>query len=149
MTIISTPITLLSLIGATNELDADKDTNFSLGIDYVRRFSNDGRWGIGVFGEAIFAEHTDWLFGVPFYFYPTNNFWLRAGPALEIHKKDKKSNSETTSSSTTETGTEFVIRTGIGYDIELGGFTIAPTLSFDFLRDGTTLVWGINLGKGF
>ena len=43
--------------GATTELEDDKDTHFTLGVDYVRRFTESGLLGIGVFGEVIFAKH--------------------------------------------------------------------------------------------
>lgn len=128
-------------VGATTELEEDEDTHFTLGIDYTRRITNDGRWGIGVFGEAIFADDTEWLFGIPLYFYPTNNFWLRAGPGVEFHKEETESG--------TETEAEFLIRTGIGYSIEFNAFTIAPAISVDFLRNKTSLVWGIHIVKGF
>jgi len=128
-------------LGATTELEEDKDTHFTLGIDYTRRITNNGRWGLGVFGEAIFANHTEWLFGIPLYFYPTNKLWLRAGPGVEFHKKKKESGKETEA--------EFLIRTGIGYSIELNKFTIAPSFSVDFLRNKTSLVWGISILKEF
>ncbi len=135
--------------GATTKLEGKNDTDFTLGADYVRRFSKSGLLGIGLFGEAIFADHTEWLFGIPLYLYPLHNFWLRAGPAIEIHEKKKKSESAMSGKSKTETDVEFVLRTGLGYDIEVGRFTIAPNLSFDFLRNKTSMVWGLNFGKGF
>jgi len=135
--------------GATSQLEEDKDTDFTLGVDYVRRFSESGRWGIGVFGEVIFGKHTEWLFGIPVYFSPFNNFWLRAGPALEIHEDEMKSDSGMTGSTKTETETGFALRTGFVYDIEVYGFTLGPNLSIDFFRDKTSLAWGLNIGKGF
>jgi len=81
--------------------------------------------------------------------YPFKGFWLRAGPGLEFNKKKKKSDSAMSGKSKTETETEFLIRTGIGYNIEVGAFTIAPNLSFDFLRNKTSMLWGINLAMGF
>lgn len=143
--------------GGTTELEKDKDTHFTLGIDYVRRFTESGRVGIGVFGEVIFAEHTEYLVGIPLYIYPTNHFWLRAGPGLEIYEdeKEKKSNSTAASTSITsgdsykETNVDFFIRAGLGYDFEVTGFTIGPNASFDFFREKITFIWGIALGKGF
>jgi hypothetical protein len=136
-------------VGATTKLKGKNDTDFTLGADYVRRFLESGRLGIGLFGEAIFAEHTDWVIGIPLYVFPYKNFFLKAGPGLEFTKEKEKSDSETSHKSKTETDTEFLIRAGVGYDIELAGFTIAPNLSFDFLRGKNTIVWGFNLGKGF
>jgi len=141
--------------GATTELEEGKDSHFTLGVDYVRRITKSGRLGIGVFGEVIFDEHTEWVFGIPLYFYPTNNFWLRVGPGLEIHEEKEKSHSSVQSESgmakgsKTETKTEFITRAGLGYDFEVSGFSIGPNLSVDFFRDKTSLVWGVNIGKGF
>ena len=132
--------------GLTTQLDGDKNTDFTLGIDYVRHFSKSDRWGIGVFGEVIFAEHNEMIFGIPVYFFPTNNFWLRAGPALEIFKEEEESDSGITKT-TTETG--FAIRAGLGYDIEIMGFTIVPNVSVDFIREKTSLVWGFHMAKRF
>ena len=143
--------------GGTTELEKGKDTNFTLGIDYVRRFTESGRVGIGVFGEVIFAEHTEYLFGIPLYVYPTNHFWLRAGPGVEIYEDEKERSSDSTvpSASKTsgesykETKADFFMRAGLGYDFEVTGFTIGPNASFDFFREKVTFVWGIALGKGF
>ena len=132
--------------GLTTQLDGDKNTDFTLGIDYVRHFSNSDRWGIGVFGEVIFAEHNELIFGIPVYFFPTNNFWLRAGPALEIFKEEEESDSGITKT-TTETG--FAIRAGLGYDIEIMGFTIVPNVSVDFIREKTSLIWGFHMARRF
>jgi hypothetical protein len=139
--------------GGTTELVHDKDTNFTLGADYTRRFTESGRVGIGVFGEVIFAKHTEYLVGIPLYVYPTNNFWLRAGPGLEIYKEKSHSASQSASEMAEggkkETKTGFLIRTGLGYSFEVGGFQIVPSVDVDFLRNKTSLVWGVNFTKGF
>jgi len=141
--------------GATTELEEDKDSHFTLGVDYVRRVTKSGRLGIGVFGEVIFGEHTEWVFGIPFYVYPIKNLWLRVGPGLEIHEEKEKSHSSVQSEtgmakgSKTETKTEFITRAGLGYEFEVSGFIIGPALSIDFFRNKTSLVWGVNFGKGF
>ena len=80
---------------------------------------------------------------------------MRAGPGLEIHEEEEKSHSAVQSESRmaggskTETKTEFIMRAGLGYDFEVSGFSIGPNLSVDFFRDKTSLVWGVNIGKGF
>jgi hypothetical protein len=48
-----------------------------------------------------------------------------------------------------ETKTGFLIRTGLGYSFEVGGFQIVPSVDVDFLRNKTSLVWGVNFTKGF
>lgn len=44
---------------------------------------------------------------------------------------------------------EFLVRVGVLYDFEVGGFTVAPALEVDFVDDEEILVSGVNIGKGF
>lgn len=140
--------------GATSFIEK-VGTHFSLGVDYLRYFRHEQRWGISIFGEVILAEHTEWLFGIPIYYQFENNLWLRSGPGLEFHKeeiteKNGHEDSEADQNHTaTESKTEFVLRIGMGYNIHVATITIAPSLDLDFLRSTTSLVWGINVGKGF
>jgi len=59
-------------------------THFTLGADYVRRLGASGRWGIGGFGEVIFAEHSEWVFGALGSFFPTGELWLMTGLGVEL-----------------------------------------------------------------
>jgi len=138
---------LAALVGATSNLDK-KHTDFTLGGDYHYRLAS--RWAVGGFGEAVFAEHTEYLFGVPLYFFPSSSFWLRAGPGVEFAKESEESHSRSSSGEGHVTSeTKFLFRFGAGYNFEVGGLTITPSLDFDLVRSANALVWGVGIGKGF
>jgi hypothetical protein len=138
--------------GGTTKLEGSEETHFTVGADYVRYFPPSGRWGISVFGEAIFAEHREWVFGVPVFFKLNKRLWLRAGPGMEILQAEEENHSGENGEgeeSKTKTESEFLFRIGAGYNFEVGALTIAPSLDFDTVRKEVSLVWGINIGKGF
>ena len=128
--------------GASSLFERD-DTHFTLGLDYLRYFSPESNFGAGVFAEAIFAHHTEWLFGALLYYGLTEHLWVRTGPGIEILQEDLECGCGT------ETKTEFLIRIGAGYSIHFGRFFIDPSIDIDFLRSSTTLVWGLNFGTAF
>jgi hypothetical protein len=140
------------LAGATTKLEKE-GTHLTLGVDYVRKFPPDGRWGISVFGEVIFEEHTEWLFGLPAYYYLNKNIWIRTGPAIEFFQTGNKQHSENTASSSghdqTENKTKFIWRIGFGYEFGFGALSLTPSVDLDLARSTTSIIWGINLGKGF
>ena len=73
-----------------------------------------------------------------------------AGSGVEFHideSHDDPAKSGHEPSGNRETG--FLIRTGVGYNFDLGGFTLGPAVFLDTLRETTSLVWGISIGKGF
>ena len=131
-------------LGATSKFEK-KGTHFTLGLDYIRKFPPDGHWAISVFGEAIFEEHTEWLFGIPVFYFITSNLWVRTGPAIEFLQEEEHHHGE----SKTETRTEFLWRLGVEYDFMFGVFSISPSFDIDFGRSTTAAVWGLNFGYGF
>jgi hypothetical protein len=142
---------LAALIAATSNLD-HHHTNFTLGGDYQYRLAS--RWAVGGFGEVIFAEHTEYLFGIPLYFFPTERLWLRTGPGVEFVTESLEEHEEHSAFSSggqapTTTETKFLFRFGVGYNFELGGLTLTPSLDLDLVRNARAVVWGLNIGKGF
>ncbi len=138
---------LAVVVAATSNLDK-KHTDLTLGGDYHFRLSS--RWAVGGFGEAVFAEHTEYLFGVPFYFFPTGSFWLRAGPGVELETESEGSHSRSSDNEGhTTRKAKFLFRFGAGYNFEVGGLTISPSLDFDIVRNANALVWGVGIGKSF
>lgn len=129
--------------GVTSELEAEK-THFTLGADYVNRPFSTKHWGIGVFGEAIMASHTEWLLGITCNYYFEENIWLRTGPGIEMVKVEGGHGDHDS-----ETHKEFLYRIGLGYDFDVAGFTMAPSLDVDFVGGESFLVLGLNIGKGF
>jgi len=139
-------------LAATRQLAEGAGTHFTLGLDYEYRLSKGV--GIGVIGELIFAEETEYLFALPLFLHVSESLWFRIAPGFEVahhseeggdvHAEEDHSNGDSTSQKT-----EFLIRIGIGYGFAAGGFTITPTIDLDFFRSHTSLVWGISIGKGF
>ena len=69
--------------GATSKFEQE-GTHFTLGFDYLRKLPPNAKWAVSIFGEAIFEEHTEWLFGIPVFYKVYNNLWIRTGPAIEF-----------------------------------------------------------------
>ncbi|MGB5850158.1 MAG: hypothetical protein WBH40_16845, partial [Ignavibacteriaceae bacterium] len=107
--------------GASTLFERD-ETHFTLGADYIRYFSPESNFAAGVFAEAIFALHTEWLFGALLYYGLTKHLWVRTGPGIEILQEENEHNGET------ESKTEFLIRFGAGYSIHFGRFFIDPSI---------------------
>jgi len=123
----------------------ESQNHFSLGLDYVYRPDTEKPWAFSVFGEAIFAEHTEYVFGLPVYYGFNNIWWLRAGPGIEIIQEEEHHGEEIE----TKSHIEFLFRVGAGYPFHIGSYVIAPTLDLDLVRNHDALVWGINIGYSF
>ena len=113
------------------ELSKDEQ-EFTVGLDYIYRLSQ--LWGIGVLVDYAGGDFKSWVAGVPIVLHATNQLKFMAAPGFE----DRSSESR-----------EFLVRLGVSYDFEVGGFTIAPALNVDIVDSEEIYVYGINLGKGF
>jgi hypothetical protein len=119
------------------------NTSFTLGADYIRRFSSTSNFGLGIYTEAIFAHHIEWVFGAVVLYTLPGNFWIRSGPGIEFFQEEIEHTGET------ESKTEFLWRIGVGYKIHIGRFIIDPSVDLDLSRSSEALVWGVNFGMGF
>ena len=122
--------------GATTNFEHDS-TDFTLGIDYEYRFSE--MFGVGLFGEIVFAEHEETLIGVPFFIHMKNSpLKIVLAPGIikgEDHHHHKYE--------------KFLFRGGLGYDIHLGSCSITPTVNADLVDGHVSLAYGIAFGVGF
>lgn len=121
------------------------ESHFSVGLDYVHRPNVEKPWAFSIFGEAIFAKHTEYLVGLPIYYSFNNIWWIRAGPGIEIIQEEEHHGSEIE----TKTEVEFLFRFGVGMPIHIGNFGITPSIDFDLVRNNDAIVWGVNFGYGF
>jgi hypothetical protein len=48
-----------------------------------------------------------------------------------------------------EHGNEFLLRFGVEYAFDIGGFEIAPQIDADFVNGEEVFVFGLTFGKGF
>ena len=132
-----------ALFGGASTLFEGNQTSFTLGADYVRYFSPESNFAVGIYTEAIFAHHTEWIFGTFLAYEITEHLWIRSGPGIEILQEEIGHTGET------ESKTEFLYRVGAGYVFHFGKFSIGPSVDLDFVRSSTTLVWGVNFEMGF
>ena len=104
-------------------------TEFSLGLAYERRLSE--RVGLGGL-----VEHTDgreWVIAAPIFFHATESWKIFLAPGVE-HEDGEN---------------EFLVRLGNSYEFDMGTWTLAPELSFDFVDGDVKTVFGLNFGKDF
>lgn len=128
---------VVGVVAATTNLDHDQ-TDFTLGGEYVYRLSP--RWGTGGFGEVVFADHREWLLGVPLLFHVNPSFWLRAGLGAQVIPGEQQATTEV----------KWLVRVGTGYNFEVGGgMMVTPFLDLDLVRHPRALIWGLGIGKGF
>lgn len=128
---------LALFVGGTSQYHLGKNIT-SLGIDYMRFFKNNPKWGVSSSLEVILADDTQWLLVAPIVYKPLNNLWLRSGPGFELVRNEKD-----------KVIADFVMRFGIGYDIEFKNLVISPSFDFDFIRYHPAFVYGVNIGMGF
>ena len=120
--------------GVTNfdEGEADRETSSTVGLEYEYRFCR--MFGAGVLFEDVFGGEREYIVLAPFSVHPWRGLRLTAGPGADFRSGD----------------TEFVFRTGVGYEFELGhGWTLAPEIAGDFTHEANTLVFGVSVGWGF
>jgi hypothetical protein len=129
-----------AFIGATTSTERD-ETDFTLGGDYLRHLG--GRWSIGAFAEAIFADHTNWILGPQIRWHVRGGFWLAAEPAVELAVEEAEEEHEP------EREARAIFRIGTGYEFELGRWSVEPNLSVDVSKEKPSWVWGISIGTGF
>ena len=124
-------------VGGTSRLENDRNSDLTLGADYERLLDSEGHWGVGAFGEAILADHTEWLAGGTVTYSPRHRIVFSVGLGAEWHQSHG------------ETETEFLVRLGAGYTFSKGQWSFTPGGYFDFVREETSLVWGLYVGRGF
>ena len=118
-------------------MEQDKETDFTLGADYERLLDPEGHWSLGLFGEAIFADQMEWLTGVMGTFSPYHRVVFAVGVGAEFHESHGQRE------------TDFLTRVGVAYIFHRGQWSLNPGVQLDFVRDETSLVWGLYIGRGF
>jgi hypothetical protein len=120
----------IAVILGNTHTEHDEDA-FTIGIDYEYRLSP--LVGVGVLGEYATGGVDAWVVGVPFALHPGAGWRLVAMPGVEIHDGESA----------------FLFRTGVGYEFELGEFTVMPEVNADFVDDETNLFFGASIGFKF
>jgi hypothetical protein len=103
---------------------------FTLGVDYEYRLNR--RWGVGALADYAGADFRAFIVGVPIFLHVGQNWRLIVAPGLE--NKDE---------------VEPMVRFGVNYDLEVGTWSITPAINLDINEHEQTLVFGVNIGRGF
>lgn len=127
----------LALFFGDTSRDSFDENSFTLGIDYMYFFPN-SHWGISVFGEMIYADHKEFLFGFPVVYKFDSGFWMRTGIGIEFAKDEENKVEQ-----------HPLGRIGCGYDFHVKKLVLSPSIDFDGIRKHPALVIGLNVGFGF
>lgn len=107
----------------------EEGTDFSIGLAYERRLTEK----LGVGGIIEYTKPEIWVFAVPVYFHVTEPWKIFLAPGVERE----------------DSNDEFLVRLGNAYEFDMGSWSLAPELSFDFVGDEVKTVFGVNFGIGF
>ena len=88
---------------------------------------------IGLGGLVEYTKSREWVLAVPLYIHASEARKLFVAPGVETADGDS----------------EFLVRLGTAYEFEMGDWTLAPELSFDFVDDEVKTVSGVNFGGEF
>ena len=103
----------------------------SVGLSYHRLLNP--TVSVGVLGEYASDPLDSWVLGVPVIFRVGKGWQFTAMPGVE--REHGKS--------------EFLFRTGIGYEFELKGYSLKPEVSADFVDGDVAIVTGLSVGFRF
>jgi hypothetical protein len=111
----------------------DGEHDFSPGLTYEYRPIS--IFGVGAFWE--FSHKKFDKFGIPLFIHPYKGFRFVLAPGLNYVGEDDRR-------------FLFLFRTGIGYEFEIGRWSITPEINYDFVEeDENPLVFGVSIGFGF
>ena len=116
-------------LGGTHE---ESNDDFATGLGYEYRMSN--LFGVGGFVEHARREDQVLTFGVPLDVHPYKGLRFLLAPGLEHEGSESR----------------FLMRTGAGYEAEIGRWSMAPEFNIDFVEGGhRALVYGLSFGYAF
>ena len=129
-----------------------KAGDFTLGLDYEFRPSAFGSsLGFGMFGEFVWADHSEYLLGFPLYYHFDNGAKVLVAPGVVFSEKEYEKLNINTYERVKElrNNTEFLIRFGLGYDFHINRASLSPTLSLDYIDSHLSVICGISCGIAF
>jgi len=107
------------------------ETEATIGLEYQHRFSR--AWGLALAFEYVGGGARNWMAGLGPVLHPVAGLELYAGPGFEHNEGEN----------------EFVFRVGLGYDFEVGRWSLTPAFNLDFVDGEHTYVYGAYVGRGF
>jgi len=133
-----------AFLGATTHLDP-KDTGFTIGVEYARRFSRLVAISVTVEMASSSLER-DVILGLPVILYPWRGLAFTLGPGVEVATEEEEHGEEIKE----VTKAEFLMRFGVGYWFALNETVAAsPAIFADVVGGRWSLVYGVVFGVGF
>ena len=134
---------LALFLGGVTHFGSDADPNesgFAIGLEYARGLTS--RLKVGLIAEyATTDAERDFIAALPLFAHLTERFVLVAAPGVEFASVEEGGQEEKE--------TEFLMRFGMIYDIELNNWALGPQVHADLVNGRWTLVYGIAFGIGF
>jgi hypothetical protein len=115
-------------LGNTNE---DSENGFTVGLAYGYRLTE--LFGAGAFWEYAADPFDKWSAAVALLIYPYKGLRFELAPGLEHDEGEN----------------EFLFRTGVAYEFEIGRWSITPEFNVDFVDGEESYVYGLSFGWGF
>ena len=115
-----------------------RDRAGSVGLEYERRLGE--TWFVAPALEHAFGD-LDFSIVTLSVGYRVNRWAIFAGPGIEW--------SESNHGNESGTETEFLVRTGVLYEFEVGDLIVAPHVMVDFVGDEEVAVVGVSVGMSF
>ena len=125
-----------AFIGVTGEVRRDQAG--TVGVEYERRIAE--RWVIAPAIEHAFGD-LDFSVATLTLGYRLNKWAIFAGPGVEWSHDSAEGESGTES--------EFLFRTGVLYELEMGNLIVAPHGMVDFIAGEKVVVLGVTFGVSF
>ena len=111
---------------------ANSSTEFTLGGKLSRHEEGSRGLGLAAFTDIIFADNTQFLLGALLQYHTRGRLLVEAGPGVAFNG-----------------GSDAFFRLGAGWAFRSAGLTIEPRVTLDFIHGGSTLGYGVALGRRF
>ena len=121
----------LFLGNTRGETAAGNENAFSAGISYHYLFNP--TVSVGLTAEYASDPLDSWVLGVPMIFRVGEGWQLTAMPGIEREHGDS----------------ELLFRLGVGYEIEMTGYSLKPEVNADFVDGEVAIVAGVSIGFRF
>lgn len=136
--------------GATTYTGAGSWTSATLGLEYERILSIEPNVFMGIFGEYIIGEHSEFLTGLPvgIEFFGLKTY-LAPSVVFETSNTEEPIDPNGEELNLKESKVKFFLRFGAGYNFHFNHFSIVPDMAVDIISGETYLVYGVVFGYGF
>lgn len=132
-------------LGGTSFTGLGSWSAFTAAIEYERYFGETPLVYVGLSGEYVSGDHSEFLVGVPLGV-EMSHFKLYIAPTIVFEKEKAVVLPD---ENLKESTTKFFIRLGTGYKFTFNNFSLTPNVALDIISSNTYVVYGVTMGFGF